>query len=78
LDQWSSRAHEPNLKDATVKRYHYDSHEQLRTHLHLFLDPTTMPAGQTHHRTYDRPALLNGICQMRKLRPRFSKVTFAP
>src|SRR4051812_45875543 len=26
------------LKDATVKRYHYDSHEQLRTHLQLFLD----------------------------------------
>ncbi len=26
------------LKDATVKRYHYDSHDQLRTHLRLFLD----------------------------------------
>jgi transposase InsO family protein len=26
------------IKDATVKRYHYDSHEQLRTHLALFLD----------------------------------------
>jgi transposase InsO family protein len=26
------------IKDATVKRYHYDSHEQLRTHLGLFLD----------------------------------------
>src|SRR4051812_25393493 len=26
------------LKDATVKRYHYQSHEQLRTHLQLFLD----------------------------------------
>src|SRR5687768_12553119 len=26
------------LKDATVKRYHYDSHDQLRTHLQLFLD----------------------------------------
>src|SRR4051812_28939167 len=26
------------IKDATVKRYHYDSHEQLRTHLQLFLD----------------------------------------
>lgn len=26
------------LKDATVKRYHYDSHDQLRTHLKLFLD----------------------------------------
>ena len=26
------------IKDATVKRYHYDSHDQLRTHLGLFLD----------------------------------------
>ena len=23
---------------ATVKRYHYDSHDQLRAHLHLFVD----------------------------------------
>jgi hypothetical protein len=26
------------IKDATVKRYHYDSHEQLRAHLALFVD----------------------------------------
>ena len=26
------------IKDATVKRYHYDSHEQLRIHLSDFLD----------------------------------------
>jgi len=26
------------IKDATVKRYHYDSHEQLRDHLQLFVD----------------------------------------
>ena len=26
------------LKDATVKRYHYESHDQLRMHLQLFLD----------------------------------------
>ena len=26
------------IKDATVKRYHYESHEQLRTHLSDFLD----------------------------------------
>ncbi|MFB0493667.1 transposase InsO family protein [Methylobacterium sp. OAE515] len=26
------------IKDAKVKRYHYDSHDQLRTHLHLFVD----------------------------------------
>ncbi|MBA9064436.1 hypothetical protein GGQ91_003837, partial [Methylobacterium fujisawaense] len=25
-------------KDATVKRYHYDTHEQLRAHLPLFVD----------------------------------------
>jgi transposase InsO family protein len=26
------------IKDATVKRYHYDSHDQLRHHLQLFID----------------------------------------
>jgi hypothetical protein len=26
------------IKDATVKRYHYDSHDQLRQHLQLFID----------------------------------------
>ena len=26
------------LKDATVRRYHYDSHDQLRAHLQLFLE----------------------------------------
>ena len=26
------------IKDATVKRYHYGSHEQLRQHLQLFID----------------------------------------
>jgi transposase InsO family protein len=26
------------IEDATVKRYHYDSHAQLRTHLQLFVD----------------------------------------
>ncbi|WP_159089350.1 integrase core domain-containing protein, partial [Tateyamaria sp. Alg231-49] len=26
------------IKDATVKRYHYDSHDQLRTHLVDFMD----------------------------------------
>ena len=26
------------LKDATVRRYHYDSHDQLRQHLQLFVD----------------------------------------
>ena len=25
------------IKDATVKRYHYQSHEQLKTHLQTFL-----------------------------------------
>ncbi len=25
-------------KDATVKRYHYDSHNELRQHLQLFID----------------------------------------
>ena len=26
------------IKDATVKRYHYDSHDQLRRHLQIFID----------------------------------------
>jgi transposase InsO family protein len=26
------------IKDATVKRYHYDNHDQLRQHLQLFVD----------------------------------------
>ena len=26
------------VKEATVKRYHYDSHDQLRAHLNLFVD----------------------------------------
>ncbi len=26
------------LKEATVRRYHYDSHDQLRAHLRLFLN----------------------------------------
>ena len=26
------------IKDATVKRYHYDSHDQLRQHLQIFMD----------------------------------------
>ena len=26
------------LKEATVRRYHYDSHDQLRQHLSAFLD----------------------------------------
>ena len=26
------------IKDATVKRYNYDTHEQLRAHLQLFID----------------------------------------
>ena len=26
------------IEDATVKRYHYDSHDQLRQHLQLFID----------------------------------------
>ena len=26
------------IKDATVKRYHYGSHDELRQHLQLFID----------------------------------------
>lgn len=30
---WTNRQVERTIKDATVKRFHYDSHDQLRTHL---------------------------------------------
>lgn len=33
------------IKDATVKRYHHESHGQLRQHLQLFIDAIIMPAG---------------------------------
>jgi len=33
------------IKEATVKRYHYASHNELRQHLQLFVEPTTMDAG---------------------------------
>ena len=28
----------PTIEDATVHRYHDDTHDQLRTHLQLFFD----------------------------------------
>jgi hypothetical protein len=28
------------IKDATVKRYHYENHDDLRRHLQLFIDAT--------------------------------------
>lgn len=37
---WTNRQVERmsrTIKEATVKRYYYDSHEQLKTHLHSFL-----------------------------------------
>ncbi len=48
------------IKDATVKRYRYDSHDQLRAHLHLFVNayndarrlktlPGLTPAEFIHH-----------------------------
>src|SRR5947208_17131270 len=33
MDQWASPADEPHDQEATVNRYHYDSHNQLRAHL---------------------------------------------
>ena len=38
MDLWPGRALNRTLKEATVKRYHYDSHDQLRDHLAAFLD----------------------------------------
>ena len=33
------------IKDATVKRYHYASHDELRAHLRCSWTPTTTDAG---------------------------------
>lgn len=35
------------LKEATIKRYHYDSHDQLREHLAAFLKQRSAEPGQT-------------------------------
>ncbi len=37
VDPWPGRAHEPRHQEATVKRYHYDSHDQLKADLQTFL-----------------------------------------
>jgi hypothetical protein len=36
------------IKDATVKRYHYDSHDQLRTHLADFMDAYNFSRSSRH------------------------------
>ena len=39
MDQRPDRADEPEtIKEATVKRFHYDSHAQLTAHLQNFID----------------------------------------
>ncbi len=37
-DASGARAQDECIKDATVKRYHYASHDELRQHLQLFID----------------------------------------
>ena len=36
--QRSGRADEPHPQEATVRRYHYETHQQLREHLEAFLN----------------------------------------
>ena len=36
--QWQVEPMNRTIKEATVQRYHYDSHEQLRRHLDDFVD----------------------------------------
>ena len=38
MDQWASRKNEPHDQGRTVKRYFYETHDQLRTHLRDFVD----------------------------------------
>src|SRR4051794_15360042 len=48
------------LKEATVKRYQYHSHEQLRAQLQLFLDATTALEGAAlPHALRTRPSGLD-------------------
>lgn len=51
LDQPASRADEPTINDTTVKRFHYDSHDQLRTHLVDW--PPTTPFADSRHSVFD-------------------------
>lgn len=48
---WMSRT----IKEVAVKRFHYDSHEQLRTHLHDFM--ATYNFGR-RFKTLSAPSLL--------------------
>jgi hypothetical protein len=38
VDQRPGRTDDRTLKEATVRRYHYDTHQQLEDHLASFLD----------------------------------------
>lgn len=38
MDQRPGRADEPHSQGATVRRYHYETHQQLEDHLAAFLD----------------------------------------
>ena len=37
MDQQPGRADEPDPQDATVKRYYYETHDELQTHLDHFV-----------------------------------------
>jgi hypothetical protein len=41
LDQRPGQADESTIKDGTVKRYFYETHDQVRTHLRDFVDAYT-------------------------------------
>ena len=53
------------LKDATIQRYYYDTHEQLRQHLadflaaHNFAKRLKILKGLTPHEYVAKPRLLN-------------------
>lgn len=48
MDQWTGRADEPRIKEATVKRFHYDDHNQLCIHLVDFIAAYTSAADSKH------------------------------
>lgn len=37
VDQRSGRAHEPNHQGGHLRAYHYETHDQLREHLSIFV-----------------------------------------
>jgi len=51
------------IKEATVKRFHYESHGQLRTHLADFMTAYSLPAG-LRAQPVIKFCLFGGLCSI--------------